>query len=187
VKIKIPVGSVRIFTDEELAMIFDYTKKNYYDDYLFIDFLYYTAFRFKETYNLKISQYKTNGKFDDYITLISKNKKKTDKFPIDESLRQKIERIEDYYNSKDRLFESWIKHYTTYQVHIRQIMEELGIYKYFKTSAHTFRRTRISYWLYKKKLPITQVADLARNTIEVIAKHYAYFDDYDILIQYLDE
>lgn len=46
-------------------------------------------------------------------------------------------------------------------------------------SFHTFRKTRITDWLFKKKLSPAIVSKLSRDSIKTIMKYYAAFDTQD--------
>jgi hypothetical protein len=72
---------IEIYSESELRSILDYWRQRDFEFYLFIEFIYRTAFRFNEALQLRWEQCLLDNKFRNAIILTSKDKKKTEEFP----------------------------------------------------------------------------------------------------------
>jgi integrase len=173
---EVPVNATRqvdIYTKKELDLIFKILWEHDKKMYWFIKFLYFTAFRYEEARTLKKEQYRENGQISKNITIVSKDKKQIEKFPISPALKEIIIQAEQAHEHNERLF-----YYSSSHQGFRHLKKTIlkydtaGEIELSNRFMHKFRRTRISFWLFEKKIPLQFVSKLSRNSLKIIEKHY---------------
>lgn len=166
---------IEIYEEEELKAIFDYLGRKKLNTQLYFKILYFCAFRRKELAQMTWEQVvDEKGNFRENIIIpLSKFKNKIDKFPLTKELM-------GYFNqlgvkTSGKIFEAsedW------YYLIFREALDMTGIkakteWKGNTIGLHTLRKTRISEWLFKEKMPVQIVAELSRDRIQTIMQFYA--------------
>lgn len=173
---KIPEKSIEIYTEEELHKIFNYLKyerkKHHYYEYFKI--IYYCALRRSELLNMKWDHVKDRNRFRPEI-IIPKSKfgNRVDYFPITDELREYFEEIpqntEYVFNINGNMFNNALNK----ALIAMEIDKHTEIANGNGRAIHTFRKTRISEWLYKQNLELQIVSQLSRDSIATLMKYYA--------------
>ena len=185
---KVQSKVIDIYSDDELNKLFNYFKSQDYEYYLFLSFLYKTAFRFKETLSLKKNQVWFSGNYRPQI-IIPKSKfgTKPDYFPISPSIQELIEQIPNFNNlDNDDVIWSFANRTRSYLRHkLINAMAELGIprkssdYPGTGRTYHTFRKTRITHWI-QQGISVHGLEKLSRDNYQTVRKYYdaVNTDDY---------
>ena len=187
-KIKIPDKKIEIYSDVELQAIFDFWKGKNTEMYLFLNFLYETAFRINEALTLKWKQVINANKWYDSIFLeASKFGDRKESFPLSEAIINILKQVKTYTEKPEqqnsvfsmpnkrninKLFDNALKEL--------EIPKRLQYDEGNGRAIHTIRKTRITHWVVKQHLPEIVVEKLSRDNYETVRKYYANLDIMDL-------
>lgn len=188
---KVPNKPIEIFSDNEMAKLFNYWAKKDFQFYLFLNLLYKTAFRISEALELRWWQVWQNDAWHNEIILKkSKYGNISEGFPLAPVIveildKTKTDREPDNYIF--RLADSVGKiHYRTniarrFTDSFKRLNIPLSNYMLpgRKRSIHTLRKTRITEWIVKDKLDVITVKKLSRDNIQTVLKYYAALQSQD--------
>ncbi|MFH1051499.1 MAG: tyrosine-type recombinase/integrase [bacterium] len=188
-QIKIPDKKIETYTDSELAAIFEYWKAKNFEFYLFIRFLYESAFRLKEAYNLKWKQILTGNKFNNVIFIPkSKYGDRKETFPMSDEIKNIFKEVLSYKNSHDKEQKVFtLTHKRNVSKSFDQTMKDLGIPKHLQyengngRALHTIRKTRITHWVERQLLSEVVVEKLSRDNYSTVRKYYANLENLDLM------
>jgi integrase len=187
-KIKLPDKIIEIYSDYELNIIFDYWERD--ETYLnYLKLLYTCAFRRSECMELTWEQIWHGRQFRPQIIFqSSKFGNRPDFFPLAEPVREIFEALPSYRHRTGKVFP--YNDVRNLSRRFRRGMQELEIqsqtiaFKGYGRNLHTFRKTRITKWLFEDNLTPQVVSVLSRDSIETIMKYYAQTDSNN-LTQYI--
>lgn len=166
---------IEIYEEEELKLIFKYLESKKLHIQLYFKILYFCAMRREELAQMTWEQVvDEQGNFRDNIIIpLSKFKNKVDTFPLSPELI-------GYFNllgvqKTGKIFERTSKRYYTI---FKEALDKTGVKAKVQWDGnslclHTLRKTRISEWLFKDKIPVQIVAELSRDNIQTVMKFYA--------------
>lgn len=176
---KVPDKPIEIYTEEELEKIFNYLKyeKKKHSYYEYFKIIHYCALRRSELLNMEWDHIKEKNRFrSDIIIPKSKYGNKVDYFPLTDELKEFFANIpqidKKVFNLNGTMFDRAIRK----ALIAMEISKQTEIYGGNGRAIHTFRKTRISEWLYKDKLEIQIVSQLSRDSIATLMKYYAKMD-----------
>ena len=168
---KITDKPIEIFTSEELEKLFNYWEKRDEVFYLFLRFIYITAFRRNEAMNLEAKQYYNNGSYRENIIIRSKYGDRYQYFPITKKVKELLKKLPTSgrafpYNSASSLNKKLAR-----SMEILNIPKSTHQNSGYGRSFHTIRKTRITDWI-KKGANINAIEKLSRDNYKTVAKYY---------------
>ena len=171
---------IETFTVAEMDLLFNHFKTVDFNFYLYLRFLYTTAFRMNEARKLKKSQIITDGKFRSQI-IIGKSKfgDRTDYFPLTKSIQEIINQIPGIWEKRndDFVFDCSDKPRPMMFSYLKTALVLLDIptktmeYEGKGRSFHTLRKTRITDWI-QSGISIHGLEKLSRDTYATVRKYY---------------
>lgn len=191
-KIKQVDKLIEIWTDQELELIFNYFKKSNPKFHIFLRLLYLTSFRVMELVTLTkkqilVAPFDSKNRIyrDDILIKTNKAGNKPEFFPLADPLIKLFNKLKLPEDPDVSIFGYNLEKITHLRSVLDEVLKELEIPKHTVEksgrgrSFHTFRKTRITDWLFKKKLSVAIVSKLSRDSIKTIMKYYAAFDSND--------
>lgn len=173
-----------VFTDKELRKIFRYWYGKDKEMYYFLLFLYLTAFRKNEGKNLKWEQVIYDDTFRELIILPkSKYGNIYDTFPLADNIKKILTKLDNYETKQNPVFT--LKHIRNVSKDFDNSLIELNIPKHTIVSdgngrgLHALRKTRITNWAVKDKLPLIVLEKLTRDKYNTLRKYYTNLDSQD--------
>lgn len=186
---------IEVWSDDELAGLLNYFNESNPKFSIFLNLLYKTSFRVMEMANLTKKQillppyYSHNSEVENRKyrndIMLWKNKAGTEpeKFPLADTLIVFFNQLELPDDENISIFGYDEAAITYLRRFLDDAMDDIEIPKHTSNdikgrgrSYHTFRKTKITHWLFKDKLTPAQVSKLSRDTIQTIMKYYAAFD-----------
>jgi integrase len=178
---------VDVYSDTELERIFNYFRVENYEMYLFLKFLYKTAFRYNEAAKLKVSDIIINDQYRNNIILHkSKYGDKAENFPLTDAIIELFEEIKGLSKKKPNqyVWDIGTKKKSYANDMLNKALKELDIPK--KSSDyqgkgrlfHTFRKTRITKWI-QKGISVHGLEKLSRDSYATVRKYYDAVDTDD--------
>lgn len=162
--IKARLKIVDIYTQEEITALRSYLAEHNNHLRQLIDFLLLTGFRISEALLLRWEDIRK-----DYIIVVSKDKKREDRFPISSKLNELLTELRASENRKPFLWQPSSS--SRLNRTLATAMKEAGIVR-GNRSFHTFRKT-FSTMLFNNSLELTDVKDLMRHrSIQTTLNHY---------------
>lgn len=162
--VKARLKIVDVYTIEEINLLRDFLEKENKHFRQLIDFLLLTGFRISEALLLKWEDIRK-----DYILVISKDKKREDRFPISEQLQKLLKELREFGYRKPFYWQEGSG--SSLNRTLIKAFEATGIARNGR-AFHTFRKT-FSTMLFNNSLELTDVKDLMRHkSIQTTLNHY---------------
>ena len=204
-KLKETEKIIEVWSDDELEILLNYFPERDKIFHIFLNLLYRTGFRVMEMALLTPKQIligdrrqatgdreelkveRQDRKYRNEI-ILWKNKAgtKADYFPLAQPLIDLFNQLEFPDDENTSIFGYNLDRVTYYRKVLDACLKAKGIPKHTTNdttgrgrSYHTFRKTKITHWLFRDKLSPAIVSKLSRDAIKTIMRYYAAYETED--------